>query len=122
MSKTKMKLRKYLNADALFSLVRSGFKKTKDHRLRPIKITLTDTLMSAFAMFSLKNPSLLAFKEQQSVNTNLKTVHLINNVPCDTQMRKIVDEVDPDDIEPLFSDVFRQLQRRKALEKMVVCV
>jgi hypothetical protein len=119
MSKTKVKLRKYLNADALFSLVRSGFEKIKDHRLGPIKIPLTDALMSAFAMFSLKDPSLLAFEERRSGYTNLKTVYLVNNVPCDTQMRTILDEVDPDDIEPLFSDVFRQLQRGKALEKMV---
>jgi len=34
-------------------------------------------------------------------------------------MRKILDEQDPASIEPLFSDVFRQLQRGKCLEKMV---
>jgi hypothetical protein len=119
MSKIKVKLRKYLNADALFSLVRSGFEKIKDHRSGDIKISLTDALMSAFAMFSLKDPSLLAFEERRSKDTNLKTVYKINKVPCDTQMRTILDEVEPADIEPLFSDVFRQLQRGKALEKMV---
>ena len=119
MSKTKVKLRKYLNADALFSLVRSGFEKIKDHRSGDIKISLTDALMSAFAMFSLKDPSMLAFEERRSKDTNLKTVYKMNKVPCDTQMRTILDEVEPADIEPLFSEVFRQLQRGKALEKMV---
>jgi hypothetical protein len=119
MSKTKVKLRKYLNADALFSLVRSGFEKIKEHRSNNIKIPLTDALMSAFAMFSLKDPSLLTFEERRSGDTNLKTVYKVNTVPCDTQMRTILDGVDPDDIEPIFSDVFRQLQRGKVLEKMV---
>ncbi len=75
--------------------------------------------MAGFAMFSLKDPSLLAFEERISEDTNLKTVYKVNTVPCDTQMRTILDGVDPDDIEPIFCDVFRQLQRGKALEKMV---
>jgi hypothetical protein len=118
MSKTKVKLRKYLNADALYSLVLSCFEEIKDHRSNNIKISLADALMSAFAMFSLKDPSLLAFEERRSGDTNLRTVYKVNTVPCDTQMRTILDGVDPDDIEPIFSDVFRQLQRGKALEKM----
>ena len=119
MSKTKVKLRKYLNADALFSLVRAGFEEIKDHRSNNIKIPLADALTSAFAMFSLKDPSLLTFEERRSGDANLKTVYKVGTVPCDTQMRTILDGVDPDDIEPIFSDVFRQLQRGKAFEKMV---
>nr|QNO44769.1 hypothetical protein GAHJGAJJ_00002 [Methanosarcinales archaeon ANME-2c ERB4]QNO49656.1 hypothetical protein FBMMOPGC_00003 [Methanosarcinales archaeon ANME-2c ERB4]QNO49759.1 hypothetical protein DMFPCFDI_00002 [Methanosarcinales archaeon ANME-2c ERB4]QNO50111.1 hypothetical protein GDOAKEED_00015 [Methanosarcinales archaeon ANME-2c ERB4] len=119
MSKRKVKLRKYLNADALLSLVRSGFEEIKDHRSNNIKIPLADALMSAFAMFSLKDPSLLAFEERRSGDTNLKTVYKVNTIPCDTQMRTILDGVNPYDIEPIFCDVFRQLQRGKVLEKMV---
>ena len=33
-------------------------------------------------------------------------------------MRTILDGVEPSDLEPLFGDVFRQIQRGKALEKM----
>ena len=119
MSKTKVKLRKHLNADALFSLVRSDFEKITDHRSNNIKIPLADALMSAFAMFSLKYPSLLAFDGRRSEDTNLKMIYKIDVVPCDTQMRTILDGVDPSDIEPLFSDIFRQLQRGKALKGMV---
>ena len=68
--------------------------------------------MSAFALFSLKDPSLLAFEERRS-DTNLKTIYKVNKVPCDTQMRKILDEQDPASIEPLFSDIFNLLQRGK---------
>nr|QNO48514.1 hypothetical protein IMNOINEI_00014 [Methanosarcinales archaeon ANME-2c ERB4] len=38
MSKTETKLREYLNADVLFSLVHSGFERIKDHRSKNIKI------------------------------------------------------------------------------------
>ena len=69
---SQIKLRKNLNADALFSLVRSGFEKIKDHRSNNTKISLPDALMSGFAMFSLKDPSLLAFEERQSEDSNKK--------------------------------------------------
>ena len=75
--------------------------------------------MSAFAMFSLKDPSLLAFEERQSGDTNLKTVYKEIPYLVIPRKRTILDGVDPDDIEPIFSDVFRQLQRGKVLEKMV---
>jgi hypothetical protein len=53
--------RKHLSADALFRLVRSGFATIPDDRGGETEISLTDALMSAFAMFSLKSPSLLAW-------------------------------------------------------------
>ena len=115
-----IKLRNNLNADALFSLIHSDFEEIKDHRSNNTKISLADALMSGFAMFSLKDPSLLAFEERLSEDTNLKPIYKINNVPCDTQMRTILDEVDPADIEPSFNDIFRKLQRGKVLEPMVL--
>lgn len=57
-----MKIRKHLSADGLFQLVRKGFRKIKEHRIMNIDIRLDDALMSGFAMFSLKDPSLLAFE------------------------------------------------------------
>jgi len=62
----KIKLRNDLNADALFSQVRSGFEKIPDHRSKNSTISLSDALISGFAMFSLKDPSLLAFDKRQS--------------------------------------------------------
>jgi hypothetical protein len=53
-------VRKHLSADALFRLVHSGFASLPDHRPEDTEISFTDALMSAFAMFSLKAPSLLA--------------------------------------------------------------
>ncbi|HUV83220.1 MAG TPA: hypothetical protein VMW53_09130 [archaeon] len=50
----KLKLRNDLNADALFSQVRSGFEEIPDHRSKNSMISLPDALMSGFAMFSLK--------------------------------------------------------------------
>jgi hypothetical protein len=109
--------RKPLSADALFRLVRSGFANIPDYRPSDPDISLTDTLMSAFAMFSLKSPSLLAFDEERSEG-NVQTIYGIERAPCDTHMREILDPVSPESLRPLFKSVFRQLQRGKALEEM----
>ncbi len=110
--------RKHLSADALFSVVRSGFAAIPEYRLSDTEISLTDALMAAFALFSLKSPSLLAF-DKHRVEGNLGTIYAIDHVPCDTQMREILDPVSPESVRPLFRSVFGQLQRGKALEAMM---
>lgn len=116
----KIRLRKHLNADALIAAVRAGFSTIQDHRPGKVQHSLTDTLMSGFAMFSLKDPSLLAFDERRlNEPHNLKTIHGVKTIPCDTSMREILDGVTPDSLRPMFKVAFRPLQRGKALEKMV---
>jgi hypothetical protein len=111
------KERKHLSADALFHLVRNGFATIPDSRGEDVDIALTDALMSAFAMFSLKAPSLLAFDKERAEG-NLQTIYGMARVPCDTHMREILDPVSPKVLRPVFQSVFRQLQRGKALEPM----
>src|SRR5437870_2214349 len=102
-------VRKHLSADALFHVVRSGFANIPDPRCEDADISLTDALMSAFAMFSLKAPSLLAFDKERAEG-NLHTIYGIQRVPCDTHMREILDPVSPKWLRPVFTSVFRQLQ------------
>src|SRR5499426_719006 len=112
------KARKHLSADALFRLVHPGFDHIPDYRSTDVDIALPDVLMSAFAMFSLKAPSLLAFDKERAEG-NWHTIYGIQRVPCDTYMREILDLVSPKWLRPVFTSVFRQLQRGKALEPMV---
>jgi Transposase DDE domain len=112
------KARKHLSADALFNLVRSLFATIADDRRNEGVIPLTDALMAGFAMFSLKCPSLLDF-DRQRAEGNLQTIYGIERVPCDSYMRELLDPVIPDSLRPVFTGVFRQLQRGKALEAMV---
>jgi hypothetical protein len=112
--------RKDLSADSLFGRIRSRFGTLADHRSGEVEIPLDDALMSAFAMFSLKDPSLLAFDHRRRDPTaNFRTIYGINHVPCDSQMRDILDPIDPLTLRPVFRDVFRGLQRGKALKPFV---
>lgn len=109
------KVRKHLSADSLYRQVREAFAKIPDHRDPKSAIPLGDALMSAFAMFSLKDPSLLAFDRRRG-DANMRALFGIGQIPSDTQMREILDGVSPDLLRDSFGDVFRQLQRGKALE------
>jgi hypothetical protein len=81
-------------------------------------MSLTDALLSAFAMFSLQSPSLLAF-DQQRAEGHVSTIYGITGVPCDTRRRELLAPVSPASLRPLFKSVFGQLQRGKALESMM---
>ena len=117
---SKIKLRKHLRADALVADIRSGFINIKDHRPGNVTHSLADTLMSGFAMFSLKDRSLLAFDERRrKAPHNLLTIYGMGSIPSDTSIHDILDGVDPNDLRPLFKDAFRSLQRGKVLENLV---
>jgi len=111
------RLRRHLHFDALIPLVRRRFEQLPEQRRCPA-FSLADTLMAGLALFALKDPSLLAF-QRRALDHNLHSVFGLQAIPCDTQMRTILDEVDPDQLRPVFRDLFRQLQRGKVLEKYV---
>jgi len=116
---SKHSVRKNLNMDAMMATVHNKFAGIPEHRKRAGKISLPDALMSGYAMFALKDPSLLAFdNRRQNDEGNFKRVFGIQNIPSDTQLREILDPVDPELIRPMFTDIFHQLQRGKALEPL----
>ena len=122
MKPSKIVVRKHLNADALFGQVHTECEKIPDGCDSDVEISVADALKSGFAMFSLKDPSLLAFDQRRYDATklrNLQRIYHIGTVPCDTQLRVILDQVYPEELAPVFGTIFRQAQRGKALEKLV---
>jgi hypothetical protein len=106
--------RRHLHFDALLQRVRSRFEEIPDSRRCP-DFSLADTLMAGLALFSLKDPSLLAF-QRRTLDHNLRAVFGLQAIPGDTQMRCILDDIDPEQLRPAYREVFRQLQRGKVLE------
>jgi hypothetical protein len=110
--------KKALSTAGLLNNVKDIFDKISNNS-RANTISISDCLMSALAMFSLKAPSLLAFDKQKQdkiVSHNLRSLYKIENVPCDTYMREVLDEVDPRNIRDCFLSIFYEAQRGKLLE------
>ena len=109
------------SASFLFDLVRKSFQKVKDPRKGDVNIALIDMLMSAFAMFSLKDSSLHAFDQRRKNErevANLEQIYGIEDVPSDTRMRTVLDEVSPEEISPIFKDIVTRLQEGQVLKEM----
>jgi hypothetical protein len=112
-------VRKTLNADALYKLVRQDFREVADHRATNAKIPLDDVMMAALAMFLLKDPSLLAFDQRRREDAdNLRAMFGITVAPCDSQMRTVLDPLPTVALRSPFRSVFRALQRGKDFQEM----
>ena len=103
-----------LHFDALIQRVRQRFDTIPDSRREPT-FSLPDTLMAGLALFALKDPSLLAF-QRRTLDHNLRHVFGLQAIPSDSQMRAILDDVDPDHLRPVFRDVFDRLQDAHVLD------
>jgi hypothetical protein len=58
----------------------------------------------------------IRLQKQNNIN-NLKTMFGVNSIPKSTQLRDVIDTIQSQSFDPIFSDLFRALQRDKQLEK-----
>ncbi len=109
-----------LKVDECHEIILKEFSKFKEKR--PIfEIPLKNFLMSSFAVFALKSPSLLQFenqfKEEKIKMHNLNSLFKIDRVPSDTHLRDILETVEYNQYRPVFQRLFSYIQRSKALEQ-----
>ncbi len=111
MPKSYKKLQKLLTFDNLMSQLDRKFNEIFDARRSNTTYSLADIFKSAFAMFSLKSPSLLSFQEQTRIERrNLKSIYRIGKIPADTQMRAVLDQIAPESVRDLFPFLFNRLR------------
>jgi len=108
-----------LRFDALRRIIGEEFKKIADPRPGDCKISLHDALMSAFAMFSLKDPSLLAFEERRKKKPqNIRAMFDIESIPTDSGMRDIDDKIPTEHLRPVYTRIFGQARQSGLLDRM----
>lgn len=94
------------------------FAQVPDHRRANSSYALADVLRSAFAMFSLKSPSLLSFQEQtKPEEKNLKAIYHLQAVPGETQMRAALDPLLPSPLREIFPKFFHQLNQTGVIKE-----
>lgn len=114
-----LSFRKTLSIPSLLKRIRDAFDQLPEHRKKGVTYPLSDALMSAVAMFSLKDATLYAFDDlrQDPIRQhNLRQLYGIQQAPCDTQMRSILDEVDPHPLRPAYRLIHQELQKQGILE------
>jgi hypothetical protein len=87
------------------------FEKIPEYRSK-VNYSLPDVLMSGLALFGFSFPSLSQFDKircEKTIKANLKELYGVEQAPCDTQMREVLDPVNPEDLRPVFTRIHRQL-------------
>ncbi|MCB0650063.1 MAG: transposase [Saprospiraceae bacterium] len=101
--------------DELINRVKQGFDRIEDHRMPGgnLRYALSDVLMSAYAMFSLKDPSLLVFRQRLEERwENLKRIYQVKAVPADTALRQTLDGVSPSVLQAQFQDILKLVEEK----------
>ena len=81
---------------------------------------LHDCCLSSLAMMFFQDPSINQFQmrlQEAWHKNNLQTLFNVNTIPKETQMREVVDSIQSKELEPIFADFFKPLQRGKQLEQ-----
>lgn len=75
-------------------------------RKKSVKISVGDALKAAYAIFAMKYPSLLQFETERKLKSgqtsNLERIYRMKRAPSDTQMREILDPLDPERLRPVY--------------------
>jgi DDE family transposase len=112
------RLQEKITFDDLMGTLSKEFEQLPDHRRVNSSYELADVLRGAFAMFSLKSPSLLAFKElTKQEEKNLKAIYQIRSIPSDTQMRTALDPLSPAPLRTLFAKFFHKLSEAGVIKE-----
>lgn len=113
-----LKFKKTLSINPLLKRIKMCFDQVSDSRKSSL-YSLGDTLMSGFAIFSLKYESLLEFDNQRNeprVKDNLFNLYGIKNTACDSQLRNILDPVKPKKLRPATIKTIQEVQKHGLLE------
>src|SRR5437867_8098642 len=112
------KLQEKITFEALMEMLSEEFAQLPDHRRANSSYGLADILRSAFAMFSLKAPSLLSFQEQtKQEEKNLQAIYHLQSVPGDTQMRAALDPLLPSPLREIFPKFYHQLKEAGVIKE-----
>jgi hypothetical protein len=117
MTSRKEKAIEGLKTDALHKFLAKQFRGFTDKRGENQSIRMQDALMSGYAVFSLKDSSLLQFNnERTNREENLKAIYKVNKAPSDSGMRKILDEVELPEMKKVNARLVKKLREAGILE------
>lgn len=106
-----------LSADSLLATLRRRFEEIADARRKAsCTYSMSDALMSAFAMFATKEPSMLSFKDHHR-ELHIEKPFGMSRVPRYSQMREILDAIDTEPFNQAFADLFWEIQRSGELKR-----
>ena len=102
----------------LVNTLRASFQRSLPGNPGRQNYTQVDCILSAFALFHLKYPSLLQFddaRRDEDKCQNIKSLYGLDQVPCDTTMRERLDVLGVAPINQAIHDLIGVMQRSQSL-------
>jgi hypothetical protein len=97
----------------MLASVREAFDRFPEHRSGDnITYTLADAGMSAFAIFYVQSRSFLAYQrdmQRQRGKNNAHSLFGVKQIPCDSQLRNLLDPLDPAGLREPFWEIYTRL-------------
>ena len=97
-------------------------KKIKDPRSKSnaTKFKIDDAILSAFSMFFMQSQSFLEYQRQlqsRSGKDNVQSIFGVEKIPCDPQIRNILDLIRANSLNVVFERIYQFLQNGKHLQR-----
>ncbi len=86
------------------------------------KYEIKDAVLSAFSVFFTQSPSFLEHQKQMNKmkdKNNLGSLFKVNKIPCDNQIRNLLDPITADTIYPVYRKIYQWLNERKIISKFL---
>lgn len=87
------------------------------------KYQMLDAALSAFSVFFMQSPSFLAYQrtmQETKGRNNAQSLFGVHQIPCDNQIRNLLDPVSPLSLCPLYRQILQSLDQQGLLEKFQV--
>ncbi len=84
-----------------------------------IQYSMKDIGLAAFSVFFTQSPSFLAYQssmEQNRGKSNAQTLFQIDKIPTPNHIRDILDPVDPEQIYPVYDQVYEAFEEKGILD------
>ena len=110
-SRENLKFHESLSIEGLLRIAHEKMANVTEHRAGTPEYSMSNVLMSAVAVFGLKYSSLLQFdqnKDKLRIRHNLRTLYGVRHAPCDSTLREVCDEVEPQELRPIFTEIIKQ--------------
>lgn len=111
---------KLIEFDNLVTKLHHQLEQLPDHRTgKNISYSIKDAGLGAFSVFFTQSPSFLAHQQAMKMSkghSNARSLFQIDQIPCDNQIRSLLDPITPRYLYPLFEEILLALDQAGELE------
>src|SRR5215813_12154994 len=105
--------------DELLGILHHRSAQLPDYRTgKNTQYSISDAALGAFGIFFTQSPSFLDYQrtlQHAKGDNNARTLMGVQHIPCDNQVRKLLDPIAPSQLDPVFVEVFEGLEQQQLL-------